>query len=217
MKVAFAGVLAAVGLSLSTTSLAAPENHWYAGASLGQSRVKFDDSGTAAGLVAEFGFGNTGFTDKDTDTAYKIFAGYRFNRNFALEGSYLHLGEWSQKTVIPSVGPVPSRDFEFKVHWKRGFSLAAVGLLPFRERFALFGKGGLYYAQTTGSTSIQAVGSGADSGSNTGIVAGAGLTFDLAHNITLRAEWERFFRVGGDQTGGKTDIDFLSVGLGVSF
>jgi OOP family OmpA-OmpF porin len=193
-----------------SSPLAAQEARWYGGASFGQSKADIDEAGSSAALAAD-GFANTGFTSDESDSGFKLFVGHRFNRNFAVEGSFVMLGEVSATTTVTNL--TTPRATEFRVEWKNGFSLAAIGIAPLGERFSVFGKGGFYYAKTSASTSIQAFGSGSESDSNAGPLLGAGLTFDVARNVAVRAEWERFFDVGGDHTGGEGDFDFMSLGL----
>jgi opacity protein-like surface antigen len=108
---------------------------------------------------------------------------------------------------------------DFKVTWNNGFSVAAVGSLPIGERFALFGKGGIYYAKTTASLTIQGfpLSSGSETDTNTGAMVGLGASVDFVRNFGMRVEWERFLSVGGDHTGGESDFDFFSVGFVVRF
>ncbi|HQU15191.1 MAG: hypothetical protein B7Z66_05760 [Chromatiales bacterium 21-64-14] len=48
----------------------------------------------------------------DTDFAYRLFAGYRFNPNFALEGGYVDLGSlrFVSNVLAPPPGGVASGD-----------------------------------------------------------------------------------------------------------
>ena len=201
-------------LALLACSARAQNNNWYVGGSFGQSMVEFDEDGLAASLRAEGFTGNTGFQSDETDDAFKFFGGYRVNRYLAVEASYLNLGEVSSKTMATGIaGP---RETIFKVKWKNGYSVAAVGTLPLGERFALMGRAGLYYANITSSVQIQAFGSGASSDKDTGPTLGAGVSFEINKTVGIRAEYERFFAVGTDNTG-EGDFDFMSVGVVLRF
>ena len=46
---------------------------------------------------------------------------------------------------------------------------------------------------------------------------GAGLQYELSPKATLRAEWERFYRVGDPATSGEYEINLLSGGLLLRF
>lgn len=49
--------------------------------------------------------------------------------------------------------------------------------------------------------------------SNTGVTYGAGLQWDFRAGWGLRAQWERYRNVGGDQTYGTNHYDVLGVAL----
>lgn len=59
---------------------------WYAGLGAGQSMGNTDASDVDALWAAE-GLTTTSSVD-DTDTAWKIFGGYRLNTNFGIEATY---------------------------------------------------------------------------------------------------------------------------------
>ena len=75
---------------------------WYGGLSIGQSRAKIDDARITSTLLGA-GFTSTSITHDDRDTGYKVFAGYRINRNFALEGGFFDLGKFGfTATTVPA-------------------------------------------------------------------------------------------------------------------
>ncbi|MFQ5756980.1 MAG: porin family protein [Acidiferrobacterales bacterium] len=65
----------------------------------------------------------------DDDTGFKIFGGYQFNKNFAVEGAYIDLGDFKSPTQLISVD---------------GFQAAASGIIPLAKQFRVFGKAGLF-------------------------------------------------------------------------
>jgi len=46
---------------------------------------------------------------------------------------------------------------------------------------------------------------------NAGWTAGLGAGYDITRNLTARLEWQRYFNVGGDNIGGKTDYDVMRI------
>lgn len=40
-----------------------------------------------------------------------------------------------------------------------------------------------------------------------------GALYDFTQNVAVRTEWQRYQDVGGDNVGGESDIDVLSVGV----
>jgi OOP family OmpA-OmpF porin len=130
----------------------------------------------------------------DEDTGFKIFGGYKFNPNFAVEGLWADLGE------VSATGPGGSASMEVD-----GFGAAAVGVIPLNEKFSIFGKVGAFMWDASGGGG--AAGSDDD---GTDIMFGAGVGWNFTPKFGLRAEWERF-DIDGD------DVDFLSVGLQFNF
>lgn len=94
----------------------------YAGASFGQ----------ASSDIAPFGFSEV----DDTDSAYSVFGGFKFNDYFALELAYTDLG----KVTGRNIGPGFADSFEVEL---KGFVVEAVGTWPINKDFSLFGKLGL--------------------------------------------------------------------------
>jgi OOP family OmpA-OmpF porin len=76
-RLAILGLASAMIFAGSAFAQAGSEAGWYVGASLGQSQVDVDCSGTT--------------TCDDKDSAWKIFGGYQFNRNFSVELGYTDL------------------------------------------------------------------------------------------------------------------------------
>ena len=64
---------------------------WYAGVSAGQSKLK----DVNANDFRATGVATNNVSIDDSDNAYKLFAGYKFNKNLAVEGGYTDLGKFS--------------------------------------------------------------------------------------------------------------------------
>ena len=173
---------------------------WYAGASIGQTSVDVDGGG---------------FQEvNDTDTGWKLYMGYRFLPYFALEGAYAALGEVSAETTITSfLGiPVPAQTLSAKVEVNDTLYLAAVGIVPLGDRFAIFGKVGFYSAEAD-LTVCGGAGCVSEKERDENWMYGLGIDLFFTRQWGMRAEWERFTNVGSDQTGGKGDVDLISVGV----
>ena len=94
-----------------------------------------------------------------------------------------------------------------------GYGLSAVGIVPFGQGFAAYGKAGLAYtrAELEASSSGGITANGMRSlGTNPNY--GAGLSYDFTRNIVGKAEWNRYARVGDSNTG-RGDVDMYSVGV----
>lgn len=209
MKLATASAtLGLAALALSASPLAtADDTGWYAGVNVGQSSAKIDNANITGNLLGS-GFATTAISSDDSDTGYKLFAGYKFNRNFALEGGYFDLGRFG---FTATTLPAGTLNGNIKLN---GLNLDAVGILPINEKFSAFGRVGLNHAEAKDSFS----GSGAvnvinpnPSKRDTNYKFGAGLQYDFNPAFGMRAEAERY-RID-DAVGSKGDIDVLSVGL----
>jgi OOP family OmpA-OmpF porin len=209
MKLAKAsGMLGLVALAaIASPFAAADDTGWYGGANIGQSRAKIDDARISSGLLGG-GFTSSSIADDDRDIGYKLFGGYQFNRNFAIEGGYFDLGKFGfTATTVPN----GTLNGNIKV---RGLNLDLVGLLPITEKFSAFGRAGLNYAQARDS--FAGTGSVNVSNSNlskrdTNYKFGLGLQYAFTESLAMRAEAERY-RIN-DAVGNKGDIDLISVGL----
>jgi OOP family OmpA-OmpF porin len=178
---------------------------FYAGVSAGQSKFKGacdSDSGVAISNC------------KDTDTAWKIFGGYQFTPNLAVELGYNDFGRISGDATLTLGGSGFTGNAKIEA---TAFELTGVGMLPLGHQFSLYGKLGLYYAETKASASLTMTtppftsASSSQSDNNTDLTYGVGARYDFAKNFAVRAEWQRFSKVGSDQVG-KGDIDVLAIG-----
>jgi len=143
MKIPPRAVSAVVFSTMIGCADAAQQEGWYGGASLGMGTVKVEttdwDDGTLNGMTLD-----------KSNVAYKLIAAYRFAPMFSLEGSYIQFSDAKFSGIEP--GTVPSI-------WKtgpvsgtasvKGVTVQAVGTWPFKDRYGLFAKGGLFMWNTT--------------------------------------------------------------------
>lgn len=204
-------------LSLAPGSAAlARQQGWYGGISAGKSSVDLTvrdwDDGTLSGMNL-----------KKEDTAYKLFAGYRFTSHFNLELGYMQFGDTKFTAFEP--GTSPSLWESGRVFGRakvKGISMEGVLGWPFKQRFTLFAKGGIFMWNTT-MTSRPTLAGGTLALSNERLLhddgirfiygAGAGLRFK--HNWQARLEWEHAtVRFAGTLDRG---VDFPSLGVTLEF
>jgi OmpA-OmpF porin, OOP family len=182
---------------------------WYAGLDLGRSRLGMN-GGDVDGALANQGIASATSLDQ-TDTAFGVNGGYRFNRYFALEGAYARLGsfDYSAPTGTDTI------DGKFKAS---ALSLAGVGIYPLSPQWSLYGKAGL--ARTDAKLEASS-GSGATPTENTshtgtGLLVGAGVMYDFDGGFFAKAGWDRYSKVG-DSTTGSGPIDLYILGVGMRF
>jgi OmpA-OmpF porin, OOP family len=185
------GIFAAVLLlGLAAAPAAAQEDKGlYLGGSLGEAKSK----NTCEGFPGPC---------DDTDTAYKLFGGYQVNRYFAWELGYGYLGDVTGTSVFGS----------FEVT-NKALDFSAIIALPINERFAVYGRLGVYRSQVE----LRGAFAGLQGGDhNTSFTWGLGLRFDFGRAVAVRAEWQHYPEIGGSNAG-IDDIDYLSLGLVMRF
>src|ERR1700741_3449202 len=142
---ATAGMLALA--LVATTATSSPQDKgWYVGGNIGPSTHEIDDERIPSALKAG-GFTTTGLDDENWDVGYKFLGGYRFNRYFALEGSYFDMGEFGFVANTNPAGTL-SGDTEIK-----SVNLDPVAIWPIDQRWSAIARAGLNYAEATSTYS----------------------------------------------------------------
>jgi OOP family OmpA-OmpF porin len=170
----FHKILLAVG---ALTALSAQAQGIYLGGSLGASRY----DGSVPGPT---------LTDKSS-AGLKLYGGYSFTPNFALEAGYVNLGKFKGSAADVKAD---------------GAFVDAVGIVPLRNNFSVLGRVGAFNGKLDSTLA------GSDRGTN--VKVGAGLQYDLSANTAIRAEWERY---RFDALGSKSNTDLYSVGFAYRF
>lgn len=201
----------AISFAFSGPALA-QQSGMYLGGSIGQSKVDLDTREAASDL-SRLGITHSGFSEDEKDTAWKAYVGYRFNRSFAIEGGYVDLGSFSASTTVTAVNgvPVPPSTVNATIKTKNGVFVSGLAGLPVGN-LSLFGKLGFYSA----NAKLTVSGGGASSTNgktDQDILFGLGAEYSFAGNFGIRAEWERFKKVGSENETGEGDVDLMSVGI----
>lgn len=216
MKLTTTSALFGLGLAgfASIAAIASPQalaqNNdagWYLGANVGQSRANIDDARITRSLLGS-GFSSVVIENDERDIGYKVFGGYRINQNFAVEGGYFDLGKFDFKA---STVPAGTLNGDIKL---RGFHIDALGMLPLTEKFSVFGRVGVNYAEArdsfTGTGQVLVL-DPSPSKRQANYKAGLGLQYAFTDTLAMRAEVERY-RIN-DALGNRGDVDLISVGL----
>ena len=162
----------------------------FVGGSVGTTRYDICDQLVSAGATS----------CDDQNTGFKIFGGYKFNRYLAVEGGYVDFG----KTYAYSTGPGVTTDVLVNAYYASG-----ILAIPVAGRASLFGKvGGEFWEGEVNGATPTASAKATDSG--TGLMYGAGASFELSDRLGMRGEWERY-----DVDG--NDVDLVSVGIEFMF
>ncbi|HQQ63252.1 MAG TPA: OmpA family protein [Pseudomonadales bacterium] len=197
-----------VAFAILASQLAtADDTGWYGGANIGQARAKIDNSRITDSLLGG-GLTTTAIQEDEREFGYKLFGGYQFNKNFAIEGGYFDLGEFGFDATT-----VPAGSLKGNIRL-RGVNVDALAILPITDKLSAFGRVGVNYAEARDSFA----GSGAvvvtdrhPSKRDTNYKYGAGLQYAVTDNVDVRAEAERY-RIN-DAVDNKGDIDMFSVGV----
>ena len=160
---------------------------FYAGASVGQSDWRIKD-------LPQFQIDRR-------HVAGKVYGGWQFLPNFAVEGGYAHFGR-ARITGVTIPGAVNIRG--------EGVFVDVVASVPVADRFSLLARAGVVHSRT--KFNPPAFSSARDSG--TRAKAGLGAEFAINPQLGLRAEWERYrFHMFSD----RTDVDLWSLGVRAKF
>ncbi len=145
--------------------VAAADGHWYFGGAIGTANIDETISG---------------FRFDSESTSYKFYGGRQFNDYFGLEAGYLDLGNFNEQVLVGgSVVPI-SADAD-------GFTFAAVGSVPAGKKFRLHATIGSFFWD--GANEIAGVNSNV---SDANIFFGAGLSYSLTKNMSLRGDAVRY-------------------------
>jgi len=208
------GALSVVGFAaVSGQAALAAESGWYLGGGAGLSQANIADE-RIRNQLSGAGLTMTSIDDDDRDFGFKLFGGYKFNKNFAVEGGYFNLGEFG--FTANTTGGTYTGTGKFQ-----GLNLDAIGILPITEKFSAFGRVGYIYTETkdtfTGTgNGISVAAANPDPDKKAGNYKyGLGVQYDFTQALGLRVEWERY-RVN-DAVGNKGDIDMALIGLVYTF
>jgi OOP family OmpA-OmpF porin len=146
-----------------------------------------------AGGTSEYN-GCAGGNCGDNDTAWRLFAGGKFNETIGFEASYFDLGRAN------GAGGSVEAD---------GLNFSLLAGFPIGSRGAVHGKLGTSYGQTRTTANLAGAANGTERG--WGLSYGVGGSFTLTQNVQLRLDWDRYrmeFAGGRDD-----DVDAVTVGV----
>lgn len=176
----------ALGVALVSPGLAWAQG--YVGFGAGQSSL-VDEGDVAPG-------GNI----DDADMGWKLFGGYSFHPNLAVEFGYLDLGQFDGEGGLTG-------------SWEAtGINVSALGVWPLANQFSLLGKIGATRWDVDNN-----LGGLSASDNGTDLSYGIGAQYDFTPQIAGRFEWERFGDVGDEGSTGQSDLDLLSASIAYRF
>jgi len=123
----------------------------------------------------------------------KLFAGYNFDKNWAIEGGYTDFGSKSYNYTSSLTGLPGTVGTD-----AHSFYLAGKATAPINDQFSVFGKLGASRNHNSVDVTGDAVGLAAGSGNKTALYASVGGEYAINRNVSLSLEYENY---------GKNDID----------
>lgn len=144
-------------------------------------------------------------TCDDSDTAWKIFGGLEVNEYIAMEVGYADLGE-------AKFSGTPSGTAEVN-----GMTMQVIGTLAINPSLAVIGRGGMNFLNLEKNGTIAGTPTNNEGDTDVAWSLGLGAQYNLSKSVGLRAEWERYFKVGDEDTTGEIDIDLISASLVYTF
>ena len=213
-----ASLLLASGMAAAQT---AKHTGFYVGGSVGGAWVDICNvAGDIANMTRSAGATNVTSDEDEGDTVFKLFAGYKFNKNFAIEGGYADLGKYTASASGSLGGVSGAINGDVKAY---AIFIDAVGFLPAttNEDFSVFGKAGLAYTETKANASAAIAGFGSASASDreSEVVPklGLGAQYYVTRNAALRAEYDIYFNVGDEGKTGESNVQVVSATVTVGF
>lgn len=210
------GIAGVAGLLCSVMALvpaaSAAESGWYVGANLGVAQADID-TGRIGRELAGAGFAIGTVSAENTHAGGKLFAGYQFHRNFAVEGGYVDLGRFTY--VATTTAPAGVLNGKMR---RQGASVDLVGSLPITNAFSALGRAGLVYTSVrdtltgTGGVVVPYPNPGK---ADTSVKFGLGIQYDLSKTVGLRGEVERYQI--SDTAGNVGTIQMYTAGLVAKF
>lgn len=200
-----------LAVALAAASIALHAEGLYGVAMLGQSKLGMDKETLDSQVAAVFG-PTSGSSLDSTGTAWRLAAGYRAHPNIAFEAGWANLGQatYSAQAAGATIRETVSAD---------GPTAAVLLMASPASWLTGYLKAGLAYQTVTAKvTASSGGGSVSASASSTSLTPtyGAGVIFNLTKNIGIRAEFERFHKIGGAETG-RGNVDTMTMGLQVGF
>jgi OmpA-OmpF porin, OOP family len=224
-----ASLLAISALSLPLAAAAGP---WYAGVSAGQSSTSSDLVSNRESTIVNATDIHSDF-DR-TDTAWKVFGGFRLHRNVAIELSYADLGESRLVTSLQG-GTNPTLPASITIRRKiDGYGADVLLIAPFEpQRLSVFARAGAFRSHLRADAALEGnivftngdptERSRSTTQNETVFHWGVGADWDFTPNVAVRLEWERYndvgkaFAIGGSGTTGEADTDAVMLGVLMRF
>ena len=210
-------------ITLSLLAAAAPaQAQWYAGAGIGATDARLDEGAQSAQQLSANGFSGAQTSLDKRDTGGRIYGGYRFHPNLAVEVGYADLGRFRVQSRANS-GSLGAGELvnDTKI---RGADISIVGRYRLNDKFSFLGRVGAFAAETEsnassdGSIVLFRDSSARYQQHKTVATVGLGGEYQLAAKVSLRGEWSRIEKAKTrDVLGFERDTSVNLYTIGVTY
>lgn len=159
----------------------------------------------------------------DQDSMWGVQIGYRFNKWVAAEIGYVDLGKYNytaQLTSTFTANPdIPDGTYTYQSsarYLSSGPTIAAVGLFPIGERFDVYGRAGLLFAETRFRVKYD-IGPGYSLENDAGTqeyFVGGGFAWNFSEDYNVRTDATYFLDLGDDDRTTESSVFMLTLGIG---
>ena len=194
-------------LVLAAGTATAADDGFYLGAGVGYGQMNINSSkidNILDSALIGTGYQVTGSNVDDGASPWSATVGYRFMKYFAVELSYIDLGNADYTGTVSDGLDTAGR---VKAQWEsQGWPVSVLGIWPINDQWEVFGRVGLFMGDVKltakavdglGDTLIR----GSTSNNSNEFIGGAGVNFNFLEKWTARAEWQALPSLGNDDTG----------------
>lgn len=161
---------------------------------------------------------------KDSDIGYQAVFGYRFIRYLAAEFGLAQYGDLSSTGTANVLFEGQTEFLPTTVKVKNSIGgpvFSAIGILPFNDKFEIFGRVGLLFASSKVEAVERADGEviafGSAKGDSTEMALGAGFSWNINQMYSIRGEVVKIDGVGESGSTAKEDLMVSTLGFIVRF
>ena len=174
------------------------QGNWYVGVSAGTTNLDYSEADLTADLASLGWIINNPKVD-DSNTTWKVYAGFEVNDWFAVEAGYVDLGEVITQfgaTIPPTqIDALLSDTFSVHPYQGDGWMVAGVARYAFvPDQFSVVGRAGLFAWESKTTVRVISGGTGSVAGDDSGTDAmfGVGVEWQINEQWALTADWERY-------------------------
>lgn len=160
----------------------------------------------------------TGASDlNDMDSIWGAQIGYRFNSWVAAEAGYVDLGKANYVANLSSDFGMGVESYQSRGRFtSSGPTIAILGMIPLGERFDIYGRGGIYFADTRFRVRFEFADgflTGEDKAGTQEFFGGLGFAWNIGEDYAVRVEGTHFLDVGDDDRTGEASVTMFAVGF----